>query len=78
MSKSFGSKKILDGLSLKIYRGEAVGIIGPSGTGDYREKFTANTKSFCISHSPFVVYNFFMRPLFERKLLVQPDWYKCF
>ena len=31
--KQFGSKKILDGVSLKIRRGEAVGIIGPSGTG---------------------------------------------
>ncbi|KAK3246501.1 ABC transporter [Cymbomonas tetramitiformis] len=31
--KSFGSKKILSGASFKIRRGEAVGIIGPSGTG---------------------------------------------
>ena len=31
--KQFGSKKVLDGVSLKIRRGEAVGIIGPSGTG---------------------------------------------
>lgn len=31
--KSFGSKTILNGASFKIYRGEAVGIIGASGTG---------------------------------------------
>ncbi len=33
VSKSFGSNKVLDRLDLKIYRGEALGIIGPSGTG---------------------------------------------
>ncbi|KAJ8642667.1 hypothetical protein MRB53_004415 [Persea americana] len=31
--KSFGEKQILKGLSFKIRNGEAVGIIGPSGTG---------------------------------------------
>lgn len=31
--KGFGSKKILKGASFKIRRGEAVGIIGSSGTG---------------------------------------------
>ncbi|KAK6144977.1 hypothetical protein DH2020_021797 [Rehmannia glutinosa] len=31
--KSFGEKHILGGVSLKIRHGEAVGIIGPSGTG---------------------------------------------
>lgn len=31
--KSFGTKPILKGASFKIYRGEAVGIIGASGTG---------------------------------------------
>ena len=31
--KSFGSKRILQGASFKIRRGEAVGIIGASGTG---------------------------------------------
>ena len=33
ISKSFGSQKVLDGISLKIYPGEAMAIIGPSGTG---------------------------------------------
>ena len=31
--KSFGSKQILRGVDIKIRRGEAVGIIGGSGTG---------------------------------------------
>lgn len=31
--KSFGTKTVLAGASFKIRRGEAVGIIGPSGTG---------------------------------------------
>ncbi|MCL7039838.1 hypothetical protein MKW94_019729 [Papaver nudicaule] len=31
--KSFGEKHILNGVSFKIRHGEAVGIIGPSGTG---------------------------------------------
>ena len=31
--KSFGSNVILDGIDLTIDRGEAVGVIGPSGTG---------------------------------------------
>ncbi|KAL5219121.1 hypothetical protein ABZP36_019805 [Zizania latifolia] len=31
--KSFGDKKVLNGVSFKIRHGEAVGIIGPSGTG---------------------------------------------
>lgn len=31
--KSFGNKEVLRGVSLKIRRGEAVGIIGGSGTG---------------------------------------------
>ena len=31
--KTFGSKAVLRGASIKIYRGEAVGIIGGSGTG---------------------------------------------
>ncbi|XHR85031.1 MAG: ABC transporter ATP-binding protein [Gloeotrichia echinulata GP01] len=33
ISKTFGSNKVLDNVDLKIDRGEAVGIIGPSGTG---------------------------------------------
>ncbi|MGK7872483.1 MAG: ABC transporter ATP-binding protein [Xenococcaceae cyanobacterium] len=31
--KSFGSKVILDGVDLQLYLGDAVGVIGPSGTG---------------------------------------------
>ncbi|MBW4643266.1 MAG: ABC transporter ATP-binding protein [Goleter apudmare HA4340-LM2] len=33
VSKSFGSNKVLDNIDLTIYRGDALGIIGPSGTG---------------------------------------------
>jgi phospholipid/cholesterol/gamma-HCH transport system ATP-binding protein len=33
VSKSFGKNKVLDNVDLKIYPGEALGIIGPSGTG---------------------------------------------
>jgi phospholipid/cholesterol/gamma-HCH transport system ATP-binding protein len=33
VSKSFGENIILDQVDLTIYRGEALGIIGPSGTG---------------------------------------------
>ena len=33
VSKNFGSKVILDRVDLKIYPGESVGVIGPSGTG---------------------------------------------
>ncbi len=33
VSKRFGSTVVLDGVDLKVYRGEAVGLVGPSGTG---------------------------------------------
>ncbi|MBD2463844.1 ABC transporter ATP-binding protein [Oscillatoria sp. FACHB-1407] len=33
VSKSFGTNKVLDGVDLTIYRGEALAVIGPSGTG---------------------------------------------
>jgi phospholipid/cholesterol/gamma-HCH transport system ATP-binding protein len=33
VSKTFGSNKVLDEVNLTIYQGEALGIIGPSGTG---------------------------------------------
>src|SRR5579883_2312195 len=33
VSKSFGSRVILDNVDLTIHRGDALGIIGPSGTG---------------------------------------------
>jgi phospholipid/cholesterol/gamma-HCH transport system ATP-binding protein len=33
ISKTFGKNKVLDNVDLKIYRGQALGIIGPSGTG---------------------------------------------
>ena len=33
VSKSFGGYNILDKINLTIYRGEALVIIGPSGTG---------------------------------------------
>ncbi|MGI8505149.1 MAG: ABC transporter ATP-binding protein [Hassallia sp.] len=33
VSKSFGDNKVLDNVDLTIYQGEALGIIGPSGTG---------------------------------------------
>ncbi|MCF4965847.1 ABC transporter ATP-binding protein [Nostoc sp. CMAA1605] len=33
VSKSFGNNRVLDNVDLTIYRGEALGIIGPSGTG---------------------------------------------
>jgi phospholipid/cholesterol/gamma-HCH transport system ATP-binding protein len=33
ISKTFGNNKVLDQIDLTIYRGQALGIIGPSGTG---------------------------------------------
>lgn len=33
ISKQFGDKQVLDNVDLTLYRGEAVAIIGPSGTG---------------------------------------------
>ena len=33
VSKSYGQNKILDQVDFNIYRGDALGIIGPSGTG---------------------------------------------
>ena len=33
ISKTFGTNRVLDGLDLTMYPGEAVAIIGPSGTG---------------------------------------------
>lgn len=33
ISKTFGGNKILDKVDLKLFRGDALGIIGPSGTG---------------------------------------------
>ncbi|MEG3439369.1 ATP-binding cassette domain-containing protein [Pannus brasiliensis CCIBt3594] len=33
VTKAFGSKVILDNVNLQVYEGEAIGVIGPSGTG---------------------------------------------
>ncbi len=33
ISKTFGSNRVLDGIDLTLHRGEALAIIGPSGTG---------------------------------------------
>jgi ABC transport system ATP-binding/permease protein len=33
VSKSFGDRKIIDGLSLRIMRGDRIGLIGPNGAG---------------------------------------------
>ncbi|MFM2060568.1 MAG: hypothetical protein RLZZ507_238 [Cyanobacteriota bacterium] len=33
ISKSFGKNQVLDNIDLQIFKGEAIGIIGPSGTG---------------------------------------------
>lgn len=33
LKKSFGSKKVLNGINLKVDKGELIGIIGPSGCG---------------------------------------------
>ncbi len=33
VTKAFGRKVILDNVNLKVYEGEAIGVIGPSGTG---------------------------------------------
>ncbi|MEM6837030.1 MAG: ABC transporter ATP-binding protein [Cyanobacteria bacterium P01_C01_bin.120] len=33
ITKTFGANRVLDGLDLTMYRGEAIAIIGPSGTG---------------------------------------------
>ncbi len=33
VSKSFGDKRILDGVSLRIMRGDRVGLLGPNGAG---------------------------------------------
>lgn len=33
ISKAFGNNKVLDNVDFTIYQGEALGIIGPSGTG---------------------------------------------
>lgn len=33
ISKTFGNKVILDQVDLKVYEGDALGVVGPSGTG---------------------------------------------
>ncbi len=33
VTKKFGSKVVIDDVSLNIYKGDALGIVGPSGTG---------------------------------------------
>lgn len=33
VTKAFGPKVILDNVNLQVYEGEAIGVIGPSGTG---------------------------------------------
>ncbi|MCJ8279463.1 MAG: ATP-binding cassette domain-containing protein [Rivularia sp. ALOHA_DT_140] len=35
VSKSFGSNKILDKVDFTVYKGDSLGIIGPSGTGKF-------------------------------------------
>jgi branched-chain amino acid transport system ATP-binding protein len=33
VSRSFGSLRVIDGLSLRVERGEALGVVGPNGAG---------------------------------------------
>ena len=33
VKKAFGTKRVLNGVSFKVMKGEAIGVIGPSGTG---------------------------------------------
>jgi ATP-binding cassette subfamily F protein 3 len=33
VSKSYGAREVLDGVSLSVYRGDRIGIIGPNGAG---------------------------------------------
>ena len=33
LKKSFGKKKVLDGISFTVNKGDVIGIIGPSGCG---------------------------------------------
>lgn len=33
LSKSFGKKRVVHGVSLDVYSGECVGLLGPNGAG---------------------------------------------
>ena len=43
--KSFGHKKVVQGIDFKMKTGEVLGLLGPNGAGNYAEPYKSGNHS---------------------------------
>ena len=65
ISKSYGTVKALDHVSLEVQRGEIFGLIGPDGAG----KTTLSKLIMTKFHNQILVYSRTQKSSFDTKLL---------